>query len=141
MKQVYQNLAQQYGVAWSGRRYDRGDPEADDLINKAINHAATALYAAARVAVAVAGAIPQLGFIHESSGHAFALDIADLYRSSTTLPVAFRAAKRYEARGGVSIESVTRKLAGRTLYKEGVVPDMIDRIKEVLDGDDDSGNP
>ncbi|NBC17372.1 MAG: type I-E CRISPR-associated endonuclease Cas1 [Bacteroidetes bacterium] len=137
MKRVYRNLSQQYGVTWHGRRYDRSDPESDDAINKAINHAATASYAAARIAVAVTGAIPQLGFIHESSGHAFALDIADLFRSSVTLPIAFRATKRHERRPGSDIESVTRKLAGRTFQKEKVIPQMIDRIKEVLDVDDD----
>ncbi len=141
VKQVYRNLASQYEVAWSGRRYDRSNPDADDLANKAINHAATAIYAAARIAVAVTGAIPQLGFIHESSSRAFALDIADLFRSSTTVPIAFRAVKRYGQQGGANIESVTRKLAGRTLQKDAVIPGMIDRIKEVLDVDDDSSDP
>lgn len=136
MKQVYRNLADQYGVTWKGRRYDRNDPESNDPINKAINHAATAVYAAARIAVAVTGTVPQLGFIHESSGHAFALDIADLFRSSTTLPIAFRATKRFEKRGG-DIEPITRKLAGTTLRKDDVIPEMIDRIKEVLHVDDD----
>jgi CRISPR-associated protein Cas1 len=137
MKRVYENLANQYGVEWEGRRYDRNNPDSNNAINKAINHAATASYAAARIAVAVTGTIPQLGFIHESSGHAFALDIADLFRSSTTLPIAFRATKRYEQGRGRNIESTTRKLAGRTLRKDNIIPDMIDQIKEVLDGDDD----
>lgn len=136
VKRVYENLAQQYGVDWNGRRYDRHDPESNDLVNKAINHAVTATYAAARIAVAVTGTIPQLGFIHESSGRAFALDIADLFRSSMALPVAFRATKRCQKRGRTNIESTTRKLAGRTLRDDDVVPDMIDQIKEVLDVDD-----
>ena len=140
MKQVYRNLSNQHGISWEGRRYDRHDPESDDAINKAINHAATALYAAARVAVAVVGAVPQLGFIHESSGHAFALDIADLYRSSTTLPIAFKATKRHQQRGRVNIEATTRKMAGRTLQKDSIIPDMIDKIKELLNGDDRSRN-
>jgi CRISPR-associated protein Cas1 len=139
MKQVYRNLANQYGVEWKGRRYDRHNPEDNNPINKAINHAATAVYAAARIAVAVTGTIPQLGFIHESSGRAFALDIADLFRSSTTLPIAFRATKRHSQRNG-DIEGITRRMAGRTLRKENVIPQMIDQIKEVLDGDDDRGD-
>jgi CRISPR-associated protein Cas1 len=139
MKQVYQRLAEQYSVEWHGRRYDRNNPESANAVNKAINHAATAVYAAARIAVAVTGTVPQLGFIHESSGHAFALDIADLYRSSTTLPIAFRAAKRQTQRNG-DIEGITRRLAGRTLRKKNVIPQMIDDIKEVLNGDDDRGD-
>jgi CRISPR-associated protein Cas1 len=143
MKQVYRNLAQQYGVEWNGRRYDRSDPESNDTVNKAINHAATAVYAAARIAVAVTGTVPQLGFIHESSGHAFALDIADLFRSSVTLPVAFRAAKQFDRSPSSqrrSIESRTRKLAGKTLRQDDVIPEMIDQIKALLDVDDNRGD-
>lgn len=138
MKRVYENLADQYDVEWSGRRYDRNNPESDDPINKAINHAATAIYASARIAVAVTGAIPQLGFIHESSGHAFALDIADLHRASTTLPIAFAAVKQFE-RSGQKLERVTRYHAGETLQDEKIIPKMIDQINDLLDPDEEDG--
>jgi CRISPR-associated protein Cas1 len=138
VKRVYQNLASQYGVDWNGRRYDRHDPESDDLVNRAINHAVTAVYAAAGIAVAVTGTIPQLGFIHETSGHAFALDIADLFRSSVALPVAFRAAKQCQRQQRTDIEPVARKLAGRTLHDDDVIPEMIDRIDELLDSPEEA---
>ena len=135
MKKVYQNLADQHGVVWNGRRYDRNSPDSNDSVNKAINHAVTAVYAAARIAVAVTGTVPELGFIHESSGHAFALDIADLYRSSTTLPVAFRATNKVQRHPGRDIEPTARKMAGSTLRDEDVIPDMIDTIKDLLERD------
>lgn len=141
VKKVYDRLAAQYGVEWKGRKFDRSNPDDDDLINRAINHAATAAYAAAQIAVAVTGTIPQLGFIHESSGRAFALDIADLFRSSVILPIAFQAAKQVSQNKSLDIESQTRKLAGKTFQKDQVIPDMIDQIKELLDVDDDSDNP
>lgn len=137
MKEVYQRLADEYGVDWQGRDYDKQNPEQDDTINQAINHAATAVYAAAGVAVAATGAIPQLGFIHESSGRAFGLDIADLFRTEITLPVAFRSTKRCRERELPDIEPVTRRLAGETLRDDDVIPEMIDKIKAVLDVDDD----
>jgi CRISPR-associated protein Cas1 len=140
VKKVYQNLADQHRVEWNGRRYDRNDPDANDTINHAINHAVTAVYAASRIAVAVTGTVPELGFIHESSGRAFALDIADVFRSSTALPIAFRAAKKVERQPGRNIEPTTRKMAGATLRDEDVIPEMIDQIKEVLDVDDDRGD-
>ena len=98
MRALYQTIAQQYGVEWKGRRYDRANPDAADLPNQAINHAATAVEAAASVAVTGVGALPQLGFIHEDSGVAFVLDIADLYRGEVTLPVAFRRRARPRTR-------------------------------------------
>ena len=140
VKKVYQNLADQYGVEWNGRRYDRNDPDANDIPNKAINHAVTAVYAASRMAVALTGTVPELGFIHESSGRAFALDIADLFRSSTTIPIAFRAAKKVQQQPNRSVESTTRKLAGSTLRDDDVIPDMIDTITDLLSFDDDRGD-
>lgn len=133
MKKVYRNLANQHGIDWDGRRYDRNDPDANDVPNKALNHAVTAVYASARIAVAVTGTVPELGFIHESSGHAFALDIADLFRSSTTIPIAFRAAKKVQQQPHRDIEPTTRKMAGATLRDEDVIPDMIDTIDDLID--------
>lgn len=142
-KAMYRNLAQQYGIAWSGRRYDRADPEGADLANQAVNHAATAIQGAAMVATAAVGALPQLGFIHEESGLSFCLDVADLFRDEVTLPVAFKAAKQVEASGyRLVVERCVRKLAGETLRRQKVIPQMIDRIKELLgDADDSGGDP
>ena len=52
MRKSYSLLAAKYGIDWHGRRYDRQDPESADAPNQAINHAATALEAAATIAVA-----------------------------------------------------------------------------------------
>lgn len=134
MKETYRRLAAQYGVTWRGRRYDRDDPNAADLPNQAINHAVTAVEATAMVAVAVTGAIPQLGFIHEDPGHSFTLDITDLYRDTVTLPVAFSAVKEVERKRRDEVERTTRRLAAKELRKQGVVLSMIDRIKDLIDG-------
>jgi CRISPR-associated protein Cas1 len=94
------------------------------------------MYAAADIAVACVGAIPQLGFVHESSGHAFALDIADLFRSEITLPIAFEAARKCQRRSDFEPEPTTRRLAAKRMRRDKVIPNMIDKIKRVLDGDD-----
>lgn len=133
MKETYKRVAQQFGIHWRGRRFDRDDPTATDLANQAINHAVTAVEATARVAVAVTGAIPQLGFIHEDAGHAFTLDITDLFRDTITLPVAFGAARYATEHPAEEVERVARKLAAKTLRKEKTVVAMIDRIKELFD--------
>ncbi|MFF9309241.1 hypothetical protein ACF09N_37780, partial [Streptomyces sp. NPDC014777] len=39
--------------------------------------------------VAVLGLSPALGFVHAGTQHAFVYDVADLYKASTTLPLAF----------------------------------------------------
>lgn len=136
LKDSYRILAERYGVEWKGRRYDRERPETDDVPNQAINHAATFVEAAADIAVAAVGALPPLGFIHEESSNAFTLDIADLWRVETTLPLAFSVAARVQKEPGMSLEREIRYEAARWFRRQKLIPSMIDRIKELLHVDD-----
>ena len=132
MKESYRLLAQQIGVQWHGRRYDRSQPQSADLPNQALNHASSAVEGAAAIAVAATATIPQLGFIHEDPGQSFVLDIADLYRDKITIPSAFRAAKRVAESTEENIERVTRRLTGKALADEQVIPAMIERIHSLF---------
>ncbi len=136
MKQVYVKLAEEHGVVWHGRRYDRSNPESADLPNQAINHAATAVEAAATVSIYATGAIPQLGFIHEDSASSFILDIADLFRDTVTLPIAFSAVGEMQKRPEMSVDRIVRYLAGRRFGEDRVIDKMIDKIKDLLNVDD-----
>ena len=79
------------------------------------------------------GALPQLGFIHEHSGDAFALDIADLFRDTVLLPAAFQSAKAVMENPKLDIERQTRRKTGEMLRSERVVSQMIDRIKKLFE--------
>ena len=147
MKRTYRNLAQRYGITWRGRRYDRANPLAADIPNQAINHASVAVTSAAVIAVMSVGAIPQLGFIHEQSGDAFALDIADLFRDTILLPAAFKSGRSVMDNPSLGIERHTRRTTGEMLRTERVIPKMIDRIKVLfqdttpLEGEEQSATP
>jgi CRISPR-associated protein Cas1 len=132
VKEMYRLTAERVGIRWNGRHYDRQDPMAADLPNQALNHAASAVEAAAAIAVAATAAIPQLGFIHEDSGQSFVLDIADLFRDGLTVPCAFKAALAVQKRPSESIERMTRRIVGERLRREQVIPAMIDRIKALF---------
>lgn len=139
MKETYKLTAERVGIDWRGRRYDRGNPMAADLANQALNHAASAVEAAAAIAVAATATIPQLGFIHEDPGQSFVLDVADLYRDRVTIPEAFKAAKDAARRSGDPVERIARRRIGRALSDQGVIPAMIDRIKALIEGREDTG--
>jgi len=132
LKRTYELTAQRFGVPWHGRRYDRDNPTAADIPNQAINHAASAVEAAAAIAVAATGTIPQLGFIHEDSGQSFILDIADLVRHDVTLPIAFGAAKQALREADQSLDRLVRKRAAEVFARQQVIPLLIDRIKDIL---------
>lgn len=131
VKVMYRLMADKHGIEWKGRHYDRADPDATDLPNQAINHAATAVQAAAAIAVQALAALPPLGFIHEDSGQSFVLDIADLFRESVTLQVAFAAARQAE-KTDETIDRLVRREAAKVFRKQQVIGSMIDRIKQVL---------
>ena len=130
--QEHHSLAE-YGRDGAEHRPDLpGDPEHDDAPNQAINHAATAVEGAATIAVAATGTIPALGFIHEDSGVAWNLDIADLYRTEVTIPVAFAAVRAHEKDSGPGLERQVRRLAAKAFRDKDLIASMIDRIKEAL---------
>jgi CRISPR-associated protein Cas1 len=131
IKTSYQLAAQHFGLPWNGRHYDRDQPDASDIPNQAINHAGSAMTAAASVAVAALAAIPQLGFVHEDSGQAFVLDIADLYRHDILLEIAFGAAKE-SMQNYQPLERMVRRHAARIFRQKAVIPNMIDKIKILL---------
>lgn len=128
----YKILAQRYGLSWQWRDYDRQHPENTDTVNMAVNHAAVAMYAAAEIAVAATSTVPQLGFIHERSAIAFALDIADMLRSEITVPIAFEGVKQFQQDPQNGLERCVRKLAGEVFAKKKVISRMIDLIKDLL---------
>lgn len=134
MKETYKQVAARFSIQWKGRKYDRQNPNATDEPNQAINHAATTVQAAAAIAVASLSALPQLGFIHEHSGQAFVLDVADLYRDSVTLPVAFASVQESELTGK-TLDRVVRKNAAIAFRKEKLIPNMIERVKSLFEVD------
>lgn len=140
VKEMYRIEAERFGIPWKGRRYDRSRPTAADIPNQAINHAATFVESAADIAVAATGTLPPLGFIHEDSSNAFTLDIADLYRGELTVPLAFQTASKVLNDASLNIERTLRYDAAIEFRKRRLIPKMIDRIKELLNANDDSGN-
>lgn len=141
MKESYRIIAQQVGIDWRGRRYDRANPNAADPPNQALNHAASAVEGAAAIAVACTGAIPQLGFIHEDSGQSFVLDIADLFRVDVTIPTAFTAARDWTRKPARPLEAMVRRGCAAAMRRRGVIPAMIERIKTLFEPEGEDGQP
>jgi CRISPR-associated protein Cas1 len=132
VKVTYKLMADKYEIEWNGRHYDRANPMAADIPNQALNHAATAVQAAAAIAVQSLAALPPLGFIHEDSGQSFVLDIADLFRESVTLQIAFTAARQVAKGSPETMDRLVRREAAQVFRKQQVIPAMIDKIKLVL---------
>jgi CRISP-associated protein Cas1 len=91
MRSVYQRFSQETGVEWKGRDYKVERWDDSDEVNKALSIANACLYSVCQAAMTSVGYSPGLGFIHTGKPMSFVYDIADLYKSETSIPAAFEA--------------------------------------------------
>jgi len=89
MREAYATAAVQHGVDWHGRRYERGSWGATDPPNRALSAANACLNGISHAAVVSVGYSPGLGFIHTGKQLSFVYDVADLYKTEITIPLAF----------------------------------------------------
>jgi len=89
MRKIYKKFSEEYNVQWKGRNYNRKDWKSSDPINRAISSANACLYGICHSAILIAGYSPAIGFIHTGKLRSFVFDIADLYKSEITIPIAF----------------------------------------------------
>ncbi|GAA5785390.1 type I-E CRISPR-associated endonuclease Cas1e [Chitiniphilus shinanonensis] len=121
VRETYKLLAQQYGVSWRARNYDRQQWDAADIPNRCLSAATACLYGITEAAVLAAGYAPAVGFIHTGKPLSFVYDIADLFKFETVVPLAFRIAARSpaqperEVRLGCRDLFRTSKLLGRII--------------------------
>ncbi len=129
VKRTYADLGEKYGVTWKGRNYSPTNWQVADGINKAISAANASLYAMTAAVCCSMGFIPQLGFVHQAGALAFIYDIADLYKTTTSIPAAFEAT----AIGGGDSERLARKLLKNNVEKMQVLKNMPRDILDILD--------
>ncbi len=114
VREAYARASREFGVQWQGRSYKRDNWHDADPVNRALSAANSCLYGICHAAIVSAGYSPSLGFIHTGKMLSFVYDIADLYKSDLTIPVAFRMA----ADGTTGLESRVRR-ACRDAFHEG----------------------
>lgn len=105
VRQIYRDQSERTGVEWQRRNYDPDRWEDADPINQALSAANAALYGVVHSVVVALGCSPALGFIHTGHHRSFVYDIADLYKSEVSIPVAFDVA----AETTINIAAATRR--------------------------------
>lgn len=98
VRTLYQSKAEEYQVGWKGRQFTPGKFDLSDVTNQVMTACNAALYGILCSAVHSMGYSPHIGFIHSGSPLPFVYDIADLYKESLCIDLAF---------------SLTRDMAGR----------------------------
>ena len=106
VRALYEAKAREYQVGWSGRDFVPGRFEMSNLTNQILTSCNAALYGIVSAALHSMGYSPHIGFVHTGSPLPFVYDIADLYKESLSIDLAF---------------SLTHALAGE--YDKYVVAD------------------
>ena len=149
VRDAYAKAAAEHGVEWTGRNYDRGNWDAADPVNRALSAANACLNGICHAAVLSAGYSPGLGFIHQGKQLAFVYDVADLYKTKLSIPVAFATAAEEPPKLETTVRKRCRQAFRNMRLLERVIPD-IERLLDLtkapplpdgFDPDDDPALP
>jgi CRISPR-associated protein Cas1 len=135
VRKAYEEAAAANGLAWKGRNYDQDDWYDASAANRALSAANACIYGVCLAAIVSAGYSAALGFIHVGKMLSFAYDVADLYKTEVTVPLAFRLA----ATVTTGLERAVRTECRTAFHTARLMDRILPDIEEVLDVGDDRG--
>lgn len=137
VRDTYRRLSREYAVPWSGRDYARQDWASANPINRALSAANSCLYGICHAAITSVGYSPALGFVHTGKALSFVYDVADLYKTETSMPAAFRAAQS----GAVDVERAARQALRDQFHQTRLLGRVVEDLARLfrLDADEPDG--
>lgn len=129
VREAYARASRETGVPWHGRAYRRDAWQAADPVNRALSAANSCLYGICHAAILALGLSPALGFIHTGKMLSFVYDVADLYKTRISIPVAFRET----AAGPVNLESRVRQACRDEFRRLFFLKTIIRDLQTLLD--------
>lgn len=128
VRNVYRAYAKETGVAWNGRVYNPDDFSSGDAVNQALSAGHACLYGLAHAVIVALGCAPGLGFIHVGHERSFVYDIADLYKSEITIPIAFQTA----AEAPEDLPAIVRRRVRDAMVSGRILERMVHDIRWLL---------
>lgn len=146
MKAAYARVSAETGVPWHGRLYDRREWSSADPVNRALSAANALLNGLCHSAIVSGGYSPALGFIHTGRQLSFVYDIADLYKTEVTIPIAFQTVKESQIRLDARVRTACREKFHELRLLERIVEDIDALLEMKADGPEgsdvvDAGDP
>lgn len=128
VRRAYAEAGKAYGVPWNGRFYVRDHWGASDTINRTLSAANACLNSLCHAAIVTLGYSPGLGFVHQGKQLSFVYDVADLYKTQLTVPLAFRLV----AEGKEKVETRIRHACRDLFFKERLLGRVVADIDDLL---------
>ncbi len=128
VRDAYFRASRDTGVPWKGRNYDRRDWKNADPINKALSVANSCLYGISHAAIVAAGYSPAIGFVHTGKQLSFVYDVADLYKTELTIPVAFQTVAEVDRNLSREVRIRCRDM----FHQQGLLKRIVKDIHDIL---------
>ncbi len=128
VRKAYAEASRHYGVPWNGRFYVRSHWGASDTINRTLSAANACLNGLCHAAIVTLGYSPGLGFIHQGKQLSFVYDIADLYKTALTVPLAFQIVAESREKAETRVRRACRDL----FHKERLLGRIVSDIEGML---------
>ncbi len=133
VRKIYRTAAEEWNITWNGREYDPDDFESSDLVNQALSAGHACLYGLAHSVIMALGCSAGLGFIHVGHERSFVYDIADLYKTEVTIPIAFEVASQ----APTDLPSVVRRKVRDKMASMKLLERMVKDIRYLLSDEGD----
>jgi len=132
IRELYEQKALKYDVGWKGRRFQPGKFEMGDITNQVLTSANAALYGILTAGIYSMGYSPHIGFIHSGSPLPFVYDMADLYKESLCIDLAF--SLTFEMAGKYNRAKVSSEFRKRVIDMD-LLARLGPDIKDILEGE------
>lgn len=130
VRKFYKKYSEENGVDWKGRSYNQDNWDYSDPLNRALSSANSCLYGVVHAAILSSGYSPAIGFVHTGKQLSFVYDIADLYKTEITIPIAFKIVKE----SPFDVERRVRFACRDTFRSQKIMKRIIPDIKELIYG-------
>ncbi|MCG9876518.1 MAG: type I-E CRISPR-associated endonuclease Cas1e [Leptospiraceae bacterium] len=135
VRKFYKQYSEETSVEWKGRSYDQSNWDYSDPLNRALSSANSCLYGVVHAAILSSGFSPAIGFVHTGKQMSFVYDIADLYKTEITIPIAFQVVKESPFDVERRVRFACRDAFRSSKLMKRIIPD----IKEIVYGRDHVG--
>lgn len=132
VRQIYQSESKRCNVKWTARNYKYTNWNDSDDINRALSAANSILYAVCQAAIVSLGFSTGLGFIHTGKLLSFVYDVADLYKSETSIPAAFEAVQAHQKNLELNLEQTVRLMLRKKILQANVLKRIADDLSWIF---------
>lgn len=134
VKETYKFYAKIYKVKWKFRDSRMAGNEKQDMINQIITILNQMLYAICHGIILSIGFSPSIGFIHTGNMESFVFDVADFYKESIIIPMAFQI---HDSVKPENVNLISRKKFREVIVEKKLITQIVNDVSSLFKSDNE----